>query len=93
MALKQHTKDRLRFGLGSYAAATNYATVINAGTGTIYQAAKDALANAVGNRDVAKGLDTKFAANTAFSGNDTWRMAVATGSYAAALDIKTEQAT
>ena len=93
MALTQHTKECLRFGVGNIAAGSNLATVINAGSGTVAQGSKDAFDNACGNRDVGKGLTTKFGANTALAANDAWRIAVACGSYTAALDIKTAQAT
>ncbi len=93
MALTQFAKDQLRFGIGSMAAGTQIAAAIDAGSGTIYQGSKDALDNAVGNREIGRGLATKFAANTALSANDTWRLAVACGSFTAALAIQTEQAT
>lgn len=93
MALTQFAKDRLRFGLANIAAGSNYASVINAGTGTLYQASKDAFTHAAGNRPIARAINVKILANTALSDNDTWRLAVACGSYTAALAIKTEQAT
>ena len=95
MALRQHTKECLRFGLANIAAGSDYAAIIDAGTGTPARASKDALANAVGNRDIGKGLDTKVGANTplADAAADHWRLAVACGSYTAALDIENEQAT
>ena len=95
IGLRQHTKECLRFGIGNIAAGTQLANVINAGTGTISQASKDAFDNAVGNRDIGKGLTTKFGANTALADAsvDHWRIAVACGSYTAALDIENEQST
>lgn len=92
MALRQHTKDCLRFGIANIAAGTNCATIINAGSGTITQASKEAVGHAVGNIGIGRGLTTKFSGNTALASNDMWRMAVACGSHTAALDIRTHQA-
>ena len=93
MALRQHTKECLRFGIGNIAAGSEIATIIDAGTGTISQGGKDALHNAVGNRDMGQLIDAKLEANTALSDSsgDHWRLAVACGSWTAALDIENSQ--
>jgi len=95
MALSEHTKQCLRNGLASSAASSELTTIINAGTGAVSQPNKEALCASVGNHSKGYLLATKFSANTALAAttNDIWRLAVACGSYAAALEIKTEQAT
>jgi hypothetical protein len=93
MALTQYALDRLRRGLANNTAGDNIKTVVNAGTGTIQQAHKEALCCGVGNHAIGYGLATKFSANTALANMETWRLAQMLGSYTAALEIKTEQAT
>lgn len=93
MALTQFAKDLLKHGVANNAAGANLATVIDAGTGTIQQAHKEALCVSVGNHAQGYGLATKFSANTALANSETWRLAQMCGSYAAALAIQTEQAT
>jgi len=93
MALTHFAKDCLKRGLANNQAGANLATVIDAGAGTISLPTAAALCAAVGSVAIGSGLATKFAGNTALAHSETWRLAQACGSYAAALAIKTEQDT
>jgi hypothetical protein len=90
MTLSTFATRTLAYGLQSQPAATNFAAIINAGSGSLIAVTKDRIRANLNDRTAANGIITAVEAGTALTGRQQAMLGTALRNRVVAAEIATE---